>query len=90
VSASIPAKFCGRARRDAAAFYLSQLARGVLSGEMVVVAGGQQMALTTSEFLLLDIEVKQSKRANSVEVRLRWSPRNAVRASGPLGNGHGL
>jgi amphi-Trp domain-containing protein len=89
VTASIPAKFFGRARRDAAAFYLSQLARGVLSGEMVVVAGEQQTALTTSEFLLLDIEVKQGKRANCVEIRLRWSSRPAVRASGPLGNGHG-
>jgi amphi-Trp domain-containing protein len=90
LSASIPAKFCGRARRDAAAFYLSQLARGVLSGEMVVVAGERQMALATSEFLLLDIEVKQSRRANSVEIRLRWSTRNAVEASGPLGSGNGL
>jgi amphi-Trp domain-containing protein len=89
VSASIPAKFCGPARRDAAAFYLSQLARGVLSGEVVVVAGDQQTALTTSEFLLLDIEVKQKKRANRIEIKLRWSTRSPARVSRPVGDEDG-
>ena len=33
MTAAIPAKFHARARRDAAAFYLTQLAKGVLSKE---------------------------------------------------------
>ena len=36
VGAAIPAKFHGRARRDAAAFYLTQLAKGVLAGELSI------------------------------------------------------
>jgi amphi-Trp domain-containing protein len=83
MSVSIPERFCGQARRDAAAFYLSQLARGVLSGKMVVVAGERQTALTTSEFLRLDIEVKQNKRANHIDIKLRWSARSPARGLGP-------
>src|SRR4030095_12300786 len=45
VSAAIPAKFHARARRDAAAFYLTQLAKGVLSGELSIMVGEQQVHL---------------------------------------------
>jgi amphi-Trp domain-containing protein len=77
-------KFRGRARRDAAAFYLSQLAKGVLSGELAVVSGEQETSLVTTEFLLLDIEVKQKKRANHVAMRLRWPRRPLIRAGQAL------
>jgi amphi-Trp domain-containing protein len=43
VTAAIPAKFRARARRDAAAFYLSQLAKGLLAGEIVLMVGEQQL-----------------------------------------------
>jgi amphi-Trp domain-containing protein len=79
VTATIPAAFRGRARRDAAAFYLTQLAKGVLAGELSVVTGHGQTALVTSEFLVLKIEVKQKKRANHVEVKLRWPKRPLTR-----------
>jgi amphi-Trp domain-containing protein len=75
MSATIPAKFRGRARRDAAAFYLSQLARAVLSGEVSVASGEERVALETPELVLLEIEIKQAKRANSVAVRLEWQRR---------------
>jgi amphi-Trp domain-containing protein len=76
----IPAKFRGRARRDAAAFYLSQLAKGVLSGEMAVGTGERPTRLATAEFVILEIEVKQKKRANHVVVKLRWPKRPLIRA----------
>jgi amphi-Trp domain-containing protein len=78
-TATIPAKFRGRARRDAAAFYLSQLARGVLSGELALAAGEHQMTLATAEFVVLEIEAKQKKRANHVTVKLRWPRRPLIR-----------
>jgi amphi-Trp domain-containing protein len=78
-------RFRGRARRDAAAFYLSQLARGVLSGELAVVAGEHETSLVTTEFLLLEIEVKQKKRANHVAMKLRWPRRPLIRAGGSPG-----
>jgi amphi-Trp domain-containing protein len=80
VTATIPAKFRGRARRDAAAFYLSQLARGVLAGEMAVGTGERPTPLATSEFVILEIEVKQKKRANHVAIKLRWPKRPLIRA----------
>ena len=89
MAASIPARFRGRARRDAAAFYLSQLAKGVLSGELGVVSGQHEVRLATSEFLILDIEVKQRKRGNRVEVTLRWPLRPLIRTVAPEGDRHG-
>ncbi len=76
---TIPAKYRGHARRDAAAFYLSQLARGVLAGELKVTQGERETSLATSEFLVLEIEIKQKKRANHVAVKLRWPKRPLIR-----------
>jgi amphi-Trp domain-containing protein len=73
-------KFRGRARRDAAGFYLSQLAKGVLAGEIAVGTGERSTRLATAEFVILEIEVKQKKRANHVSVKLRWPKRPLIRA----------
>lgn len=81
MTAMIPARFSGRARRDAAAFYLAELAKALLAGEMTVVAGERRTALATSEHLLLEIEVKQKKRANAVAVKLRWPRRPLIRVA---------
>jgi amphi-Trp domain-containing protein len=79
----------GRARRDAAAFYLSQLARGVLMGEMVVGTGERPTPLATAEFVILEIDVKQKRRANHVAIKLRWPKRPLIRV-GAAGKGfHG-
>jgi amphi-Trp domain-containing protein len=68
----IPARFRGRARRDAAAFYLSQISRGLLSGDLVIASGDRPTALVPAEFLTLEIDVRQGKRVNHVDVRVRW------------------
>jgi amphi-Trp domain-containing protein len=72
---TIPAKFRGRARRDAAAFYLSQLAKGVLAGEVGVQPGDRRMELAASEFVVLSIEVKEKKHSTHVAVKLCWPRR---------------
>ncbi len=89
MAATIPEKFRGRARRDAAAFYLSQLAKGFLAGELGVVSGQHQMMLATSEFMLLDIEVKQRKRGYRVQVTVRWPRRPLIRVAAARGPLHG-
>ena len=89
VSAAIPAKFHARARRDAAAFYLTQLAKGVLSGELAIAVGDQQIQLATSEFVILKIEAKQRKRANHVSVKLRWPRRPLIRVAAARGDRDG-
>jgi amphi-Trp domain-containing protein len=89
VTAAIPAKFHARARRDAAAFYLTQLAKGVLSGELSIVVGDQQVQLATAEFVVLKIEAKQRKRANHVSVKLRWPRRPLIRVAAVRGDRNG-
>jgi amphi-Trp domain-containing protein len=89
VSAAIPAKFHARARRDAAAFYLTQLAKGVLAGELAIAVGDQQIRLATSEFVILKIEAKQRKRANHVSVKLRWPRRPLIRVAAARGDRDG-
>ena len=79
MKATVPAKFRGRARRDAAAFYLSQIARGVLAGELTLDDGEHATTLATSEFVVLEIEVKQKKRANSIAIKLRWPRRPLIK-----------
>jgi amphi-Trp domain-containing protein len=85
VTAAIPAKFRARARRDAAAFYLSQLAKGLLAGEIVLMMGEQQLRLATSEFVVMEIEAKQKKRGNHVSVKLRWPRRPLIRIAAAEG-----
>lgn len=80
MAAVIPERFRGRARRDAAAFYLAELAKGLLAGELGVRSGQRQLALATSEFLMLDIEVRQHRRGHRVQVTLRWPRRPLIRA----------
>lgn len=89
MSTSIPARFRGRARRDAAAFYLSQLAKGILGGEVAVDIGDREVALVTSEFMVLDIEVKQKKRGNHVSIKLRWPKRPLIRVGSEGGSRDG-
>lgn len=83
---TIPAKFRARARRDAAAFYLSELARGVLHGELTFVAGEQQTSVATSEFLVLEIQFKQKRRATRVEITLHWPQRPLIKIASPKGD----
>lgn len=89
VAATIPEKFRGRTRRDAAAFYLAELAKGLLAGEVGIVSGQEQFVLATSEFLLLDIKVVQRKRGNRVEITVRWPRRPLIRVASPNGGPNG-
>ena len=77
---SIPGRFRGRARRDAAAFYLSQLAQGILTGELGVLTGHETVRVQPTDFLVLEITVTQTARANRVAGRVRWPFRQGVPA----------
>jgi len=81
VASKIPLTFRGKARRDAAAFYLAELAKGLLAGEVGVARGDQVITLVATEFVLLEIEVKQKKRVNHVGVTLRWPRRPLIRVA---------
>ena len=72
---SIPSQFRGRARRDAAAFYLAQLAQGILAGELGVLTGHETVTVRPTDSLLLEIAFTQKARVNHVTVRVRWPRR---------------
>ena len=82
MASSVPVRFRGQARRDAAAFYLTQIAKGILAGELSVQSGQEQTIVATAEFMTVDIEVRQRKRATRVEVKLRWPRRSFIRGAG--------
>ena len=89
MTATIPARLRGRARRDAAAFYLSQLAKGILGGELTVASGDRETALVTTEYIVIDLEVKQKKRGNHVSLKLRWPRRPLIRIGAREGSTNG-
>ena len=51
----------------------------MLDGELSVQNGEEATTLATSEFVLMKIEVKQKKRANHVDIKLRWPRRPLIR-----------
>ena len=75
VASSVPVRFRGWARREAA-FYLTELAKGILSGELSVRSGQTEVAVATAEFMTLDIEVRQRKRGTRVDVKIKWPKRS--------------
>jgi amphi-Trp domain-containing protein len=75
---SLPSRFRGRARRDAAAFYLSQLARGILAGELGVQVWHETVAVEPADFLVLEVAVTQKIHVHQISVRVRWSRRPAA------------
>jgi len=85
---TIPARFRARARRDAAAFYLSELARGMLRGELAFVAGEQRTDVAAAEFVALDIEFKQNRRGTCVRIALRWPHHPLAAIARPMGDQH--
>jgi hypothetical protein len=51
----MPSRFRGRTRRDAAAFYLSELARGILAGELGVRVGHETIPVKPPDFVILSL-----------------------------------
>jgi amphi-Trp domain-containing protein len=75
---SIPSRFRGSVRRDAAAFYLTQLAQGILKGELGVLTGHETVTVRPTDFLVLEIAFTEKLRINQVSVRVRWSRYPAI------------
>ena len=73
---SIPSRFQGRTRREAAAFYLSELAQGILAGEFDVVTGHDSMRIQPGDPVVLEIAVIRKLRVDHVSVQVRWPHRH--------------
>jgi hypothetical protein len=53
------------------------------------VAGEQRTSVATAEFLVLEIQLKQKRRATRVEITLRWPQRPLIKVAAPRGDRHG-
>ena len=84
-----PSRTAGVARREAVAFYFSQLAEGLLAGEFGVLTGHETASARPTDALTLEITFTRKPRADVLSVRLRWArpepPAAALR--GPDGQG---
>jgi two-component system alkaline phosphatase synthesis response regulator PhoP len=60
-------------RREAAAFYLSQIAQGLLAGEFEILTGHETTSARPTDALTLEIAFTRKPRADLLSVRLRWS-----------------
>jgi hypothetical protein len=86
---SIPSCFRGPARRDAAAFYLAQLAQGILMGELDVLTGHEAVTVRPTDFLVLEIAFTRKVRVNHVSVRVQWRRRPDPTGAPPRRRGAG-
>jgi len=72
---SIPSRFRGRTRREAAAFYLSELAQAILAGEFDVVSGHDTIRVQPGDPVVLEIAVIRKLRVDHVSIQVRWPHR---------------
>ena len=54
----------GRARREAAAFYLSQIVQGLLAGEFGILTGHETVSARPTDALTLEITFTRKPRAD--------------------------
>jgi amphi-Trp domain-containing protein len=83
---SIPSRFRGRAGREAAAFYLSELAQGFLAGEFQVVTGHDSLRVQPGDPVVLEIAVTRKHRVDHLSVHIRWPHRQPEGSGLPDGD----
>jgi len=72
VSDPINLNYAQRLRRDGAGFYLSELARGFLKGEVSLQIGGKRFVIPASEFVDVEIDLQERGERYNVDVRVSW------------------
>jgi len=72
VSAPINLSYAQKLRRDGAGFYLSELARGFLKGEVSLQIGGKRFVIPASEFVDVEIDLQERGGRYNVDVRVSW------------------
>lgn len=72
MSAPLSLNYSQKIRRDGAGFYLSEIARGFLKGEVVLNIGGKRFVIPAAEFVDVEIDLEEMKRVYRIEVKLSW------------------
>ena len=70
-------------RKDEAAFYLSELAKGVLRDRVTIPVNGCASSTAIFDAMRLEMKVHEREERWSVEIRLSWSKPMADRTAGP-------
>lgn len=72
-------------KKDEAAFYLNELARGLLKDRVHIRAGDQSLIFETFETIHLELMASERRRQYAVEIRLKWrKPLCAGEADAPV------
>lgn len=79
MSAPINLNYAQKLRRDGAGFYLSEIARGFLKGEVILHIGGKRFAIPASEFVDVEIDLLEREKTYKIEVRVSWSRMAAIK-----------
>jgi amphi-Trp domain-containing protein len=80
VSAPINLSYARKLRRDGAGFYLSELARGFLKGEVSLQIGGKRFVIPASEFVDVEIDLQEGEGTYRVDVRVSWLRMPAIKS----------
>ncbi len=68
MSAPISMNYAQKLRRDGAGFYLSELRRDFLNGEVVLHIGGKKLAVPDFEFVEVEIDLLEKNGAYRIEI----------------------
>lgn len=72
MSDPINLNYAQKLRRDGAGFYLSELARGFLKGEVSLQIGGKRFTIPAAEFVDVEIDLQERGGRYRVDVRVSW------------------
>ena len=72
MSDPINLNYAQKLRRDGAGFYLSELARGFLKGEVSLQIGGKRFVIPASEFVDVEIDLQEQGGRYNVDVKVSW------------------
>jgi len=65
-------KVLSTVKKDEAAFYLNELARGLLKDRVSIRVGDQCLVFDTFETIHLEMVASEKKRQYAIEIRLAW------------------
>jgi len=72
MSDPINLNYAQKLRRDGAGFYLSELARGFLKGEIILQIGGKRFTIPAAEFVNVEMDLQEREGTYRVDVRVSW------------------
>jgi amphi-Trp domain-containing protein len=66
-------KYSSSLKRDEVALYLNELSKGFLQDHLSLRSGSEEIMMTTSDIVRLEIEAKEKKDEYKVYISLSWN-----------------